>query len=190
MQAPAGSSDTASGTTAGGGGLGDAAVVLAAEGLAQAVQPLLTSSRGSEAGDNGSPAFHHSRRGYRSDPDEPQQQPQALGSASASAPSVSASVPPSGVEAMGGGGAGAMLGGVKRTVKAGVQAGMQAGHQLGRHLLPHHSEQQRHGHEGAGAIDVEQGAGGNGAGSEATRGSVYEGQRRDVQSVQSGAAVH
>ncbi|GIM07383.1 hypothetical protein Vretimale_11535, partial [Volvox reticuliferus] len=173
---PGGGSDAASTTTAGGSGIGNSPVVLAAEGLAQAVQPLLTSSRGSETasgggstnGGGGSPkSEHRNRKGYRSDPDEPQpvlHQPSAL------APAGTAEVIEmgGGVGGEGGGVSGvsdtaaALFSGAKHTVKGVMQTGFQAGHALSQQLRPrattlkgHRGEGETEG-EGEGA-DLEQG---------------------------------
>ncbi len=189
-----GGSDTASTVTAGGGdnGLGGSPVVLAAEGLVQAVQPLLTSGHESEAGNGGgsggnSPGSEHrNRRGYRSDPDEP----------SMLAPAGTDTIEMGGTGAGGGAGGalagavGAVASGVKRTVQAGVREGVRTGQSLGRQLRP--GQGQGQGQHLPEISDIEQGydiddgggAGGEGvaAGPQATHGSVYEGLRRDAQS--------
>ncbi|KXZ49104.1 hypothetical protein GPECTOR_23g35 [Gonium pectorale] len=194
-QAPAGVSDAASTTTAtsaGGGGLGGSPVLVAAEGLVQAVQPLLSTPHTSDTGSSRGGEEPRNRRGYRSDPDEPSADARAHRKAAAAAPAGAA-------EAGGGGGsggigtfvsgsvgsalggAGAVLSGARKGVEAGVHAGVQAGKEIGHHLRPRSVEP-----HSAGA-DMEQGAAhaarAGSAGAQAARGSVFEGLKRDVQSV-------
>lgn len=117
-------------------------MLLAAEGLVQAVQPLLTSPRESDAGsisgggDGSSISESRNRRGYRSDHDELQV---ALKQSAALAPSgAGEAMEMGGVSSTASGNAagavGALFNGAKSVVKDGVRAGVRAGRALGRQL--------------------------------------------------------